>query len=513
MGNAITALLADDLYGFAPGQSVLVRIKGEAITAVAALAPADVEALLHAEPGIADLRGKLVLPGLIDAHLHAIASGMLLLGTDCRHAASLAELRALVAQAAATGSEFVRLGGLDLSRLGLEHAGQLTRTLLDSWLPDRALYIKSIEGHSSWFNTRAWERVGVDAALAQAGAPPEQQAQMRESGRVYGAAYELLTTPVYDSYSFEERRAGLETLLTQAASLGLTGLHCLEGYGAHRRADYELVLELNARGPLDLTLYCRDATPAIAQELGVPRCGGCWLVDGAIAAHSAALDEPYADCPESRGDLYHTTEHLRDWFEAGLKLGMQPCVHAIGGRALAQALDALAPLAARYDFAKLRPRVDHWVCGTPELARRAAKLGVIAAMQPVFDALWGGAAGGYSLRLGSVRALDANPVGQMIAAGLTVAAGSDHYIGPLDPLAGIRGAMYHHNPAQRVGFDAAVALYTSQAAYFSHEENSRGQIAPGFQADFTVVNGTRVLEPEARCTLALKRGQVIHGQL
>ncbi len=154
--------------------------------------------------------------------------------------------------------------------------------------------------------------------------------------------------------------------------------------------------------------------------------------------------------------------------------------------------------------------MDHWVCGTPELARRAAQLGVIAAMQPVFDALWGGEDGGYSLRLGPARALDTNPVGQMIAAGLTVAAGSDHYIGPLDPLAGIRGAMYHHNPAQRVNFETAVALYTAQAAYFSHDEDKRGRIAPGFQADFTVVDGTRELEPEARCAMTIKRGEIIY---
>ena len=512
MGNEITLLLSDNLFGSAPGQLVLVRISAGRITAVETPAPVDVDALLAAEPGLLDLRGKLVLPGLIDAHMHAIASGLFRLGLDCRNASSLDELRELAQQAARDSREFVRLGGLDMSRLGAENSAKLTRALFDDWLPDRALLIKSIEGHSAWFNTPGWERIGVDDALSEAGVSAGEQARMRESGRVTGAAYELLTTPLYDSYSFEERRAGMEKLLAEAAKLGLAGLHCLEGYGAHRREDFQLMLELDARWPLDLTLYCRDETPVLAHELGVPRFGGCWLIDGAIGAYSAAISEPYLGRPDCTGELYRSTEEISAWFEAGLKLGMQPCVHAIGDRAIAQTLDALEPLAGRYDFAKLRPRVDHWVCGTPELAQRAAKLGVIGCMQPVFDAMWGGEDGGYASRLGPQRALDTNPVGGMIAAGLMVAAGSDHYIGSLDPLAGLRGALYHHNPAHRVDFDTAVELYTSQAAYFSHDEDTRGRIAPGFQADFTVVDGTRALEPEAKCVMTIKCGEVIYGE-
>jgi len=158
----------------------------------------------------------------------------------------------------------------------------------------------------------------------------------------------------------------------------------------------------------------------------------------------------------------------------------------------------------------MRPRVDHFVMGTPELARRAAKCGAVSAMQPAFDAMWGGPDGGYAARLGAKRALRSNPVGQMIAEGLQVAGSSDSYITPLDPLYGIRAAMQHHSPQQRVDFDTAVRLFSEQGAAMAHQEKTRGRIAAGYQADFTVVRGDRTLA-DAAVAMTIKGGAVVYA--
>ncbi|HES58705.1 MAG TPA: hypothetical protein ENO21_04680, partial [Firmicutes bacterium] len=208
---------------------------------------------------------------------------------------------------------------------------------------------------------------------------------------------------------------------------------------------------------------------------------------------------------------YFSDEEITAWLDSGLREGMQVCVHAIGERALGQALSALEALAPGYDLHERRPRVDHFVMGTPELAQRAANCGAVSAMQPPFDAMWGGADGGYAARLGPERALRTNPVGQMISGGLMVAGSSDSYITPLDPLFGIRAALEHHNPAQRVDFDTAVRLFSEQGAALAHQEGTRGRIAPGCQADFTVVAGGRSLEG-ARVELTVKCGVVVHGE-
>jgi predicted amidohydrolase YtcJ len=503
-------LVSDNLFGQRVGQLAAIELLAGRITAVHLLLPDDLESLVQRYAGcLLDCRGLLVLPGLTDAHVHAVATGMLMLGGDLHEVTQLAELEAAIRAEYKLGRDSVRLGGLDLSRLALQPGARLDRSWLDALVANRPLMIKSVEGHSSWFNSVAWNLLGISAVLESCELPTAEQQRMHEAGRVYGWAYEELVDQIYDSFSAEERREGMRLVLETAAAAGLVGLHCLEGYGLRRREDFQLILELDGQG-CDLTLYCRDATPQLALELGVPRFGGCWCVDGAIGAHSAALGEPYADKPQSNGELYFSDEELTQWVRSGLTAGLQVCVHAIGDRALEQIIDIYERLAPTADLAALRPRVDHFILGTPQLAARAASLGLMSAMQPAFDARWGGANDGYAERLGSKRALNANPVGTMLAAGLRVAGSSDCYITPLDPLGGIRAAMRHRNPAHRVDFDTAVRLFSADAAYLAHREQTRGRIAVGQQADFTVVKGDCALSEEASVALTIKSGDIVY---
>jgi len=500
-------LLANDVACFAPAEPAVIEHGGGRIVKVARAQRGEIEELAARADSL-DLRGYLVLPGLIDAHVHAITTGMLMLTPDLHGENSLASIEAAVRAEEQHGRDVLRLGGLDPSRLRLAAGECLDMAWLDGVAPAKSLVIKSVEGHSAWFNALAWDLLGVDTVLARCGVDAARQGEMRESGRVHGSAYEELASSLYDTYSDEERREGLELVLTRAADVGLTCIHCLEGYGARRRSDFHLILD-SRHGACDLILYARDETPQLAVELGVKRFGGCWCVDGAIGAHSAAISEPYADKPGWHGELYFSEDELRSWIEAGLRQDMQVCVHAIGDRALAQVIGVYEELAGSYELAPMRHRVDHFVLGTPELAGRAAGLGLVSAMQPAFDAFWGGPAGGYATRLGPARALRANPVGEMISCGLRVAGSSDSYITPLDPLSGIRAAMNHHNPSQRVSFDTAVRLFTEDAAYLAHEEDIRGRIATGYLADLTVVMGDRTLDG-AKVAMTIKEGRAVY---
>ena len=494
-------ILADNVAGFREGQSVLLRARQGCFSEVRAVGAGELDAAAGNTNGVEllDLRGLLVLPGLIDAHVHAIASGMLMLISDLHGVSTLEEVAAAVRHETQRSAHVIRLGGMDMSRLGAGQSARITRRWLDDLVPARPLIVKSVEGHSAWFNTEAWKLTGVHAMLERCQVPAAERQRMWEAGRVHGEAYEKLADAIYDTFSAEERREGMARVLRRAVEAGLTGIHCLEGYGARRREDFALVQELDGQG-CRLTLYARDADPALARELGLRRFGGCWCVDGAIGARSAAIAEPYTDDPGNTGVLYHSTDALRAWIESGLALDMQVCVHAIGERALDQVIGIYEGLAASYDLPRLRPRVDHFVCGTAELAARAARLGLCSAMQPAFDAHWGGEEGGYAMRLGPERALNTNPVGGMQRAGLRIAGSSDSYITPLDPLGGMRAAMSHHNTAQRVGFDAALELYTGDAAFLAHQEDDVGHVAEGYRADLTVVRGGRDL---AGATVAL----------
>ncbi|MCB1220391.1 MAG: amidohydrolase family protein [Planctomycetales bacterium] len=499
-------IISNNVFGRRPGELSAIRIASGRITSVDSLAEVDVSAVLAGSRSSMDLRGSMLLPGLIDSHVHAIATGMFMLSENLQEVTNLAQLEAAIRRIAARGERVVRLGGLDLSRLDKAEHPLLDRAWLDGIVNERPLIIKSVEGHSSWFNSRGWEMVIDERIMAEEGLSREAIDEMYRRGRLHGGAYEKHTTPLYDSYSHEERAAGMRLVLDTARRMGLTGIHCLEGYGDFRREDFQLILGLDGQG-CDLTLYCRDSTPKLAHELGVPRFGGCWCVDGAIGSHSAAVSEPYADRAGHCGELYFDDAELAAWIRSGIEHDMQVCVHAIGDRALEQTIRIYEELAPQHDLARSRHRVDHFILGDEGQAERAARLGLCSSMQPAFDARWGGESGGYATRLGSKRALETNPVGTMHSCGLKVGGSSDSYITPLDPLGGMHAAMNHHNPRHRVDFDTAVAMFTSVGAWLGHADEDRGSIAAGQSANFTVVNGNRSLEA-ASVRATVHRGTV-----
>ncbi|MCB1217302.1 amidohydrolase family protein [bacterium] len=508
MDAQVKLLLSDDVFGRRRGDLTAIRVQSGLIHSLETVSAEDAARLLSSESAALDLRGALLLPGLIDSHVHAIATGMFMLSENLQEVTSLAQLEAAIRRTAQRSERVVRLGGLDLSRLDRAEHPQLDRAWLDGVVADRPLIIKSVEGHSSWFNTRGWEMVIDERIMAEEGLSREAIDEMYERGRLHGGAYEKHTTPLYDSYSHAERRAGMQLVLDTARRMGLTGIHCLEGYGDFRREDFQLILELDGQG-CDLTLYCRDSTPKLAHELGVPRFGGCWCVDGAIGSHSAAVSEPYADRPGHCGELYFDDAQLAAWIRSGIEHEMQVCVHAIGDRALEQTIRIYEELAPQHDLAASRHRVDHFILGDEAQAERAARLGLCSSMQPAFDARWGGESGGYATRLGSSRALETNPVGTMQRCGLRVGGSSDSYITPLDPLGGMHAAMNHHNPRHRVDFETAVAMFTSEGAWLGHAEHERGGISAGQAASFTVVNGDRTLDG-AQVRATIHRGRLVY---
>src|SRR5690606_16568882 len=149
-------------------------IASDRITSIESLAAGDVDSLLAGNPAQLDLRGRLLLPGLIDSHVHAIATGMFMLSENLQEVTSLAQLEAAIRRIASRGERVVRLGGLDLSRLDKAQHPLLDRAWLDGIVSDRPLIIKSVEGHSSWFNTKGWEMVIDDRIMAEEGLTRKQ---------------------------------------------------------------------------------------------------------------------------------------------------------------------------------------------------------------------------------------------------------------------------------------------------------------------------------------------------
>ena len=225
---------------------------------------------------------------------------------------------------------------------------------------------------------------------------------------------------------------------------------------------------------------------AAALKLGLPRIGGCILLDGDFGPHTAALTEPYADQPDSRGTLYYTQEEIDAFVEAAHRAGLQIAMHAVGDRAAEQALNAYERALDRWPRADHRHRIEHFEVYNEALVQRARRLGVHLAIQPPFNPYFGGHTRLNPL-LGEERALRSDPVRSLLEAGLPIGGGSDSTVTPLQPLYGVHCAVNHSNPAERLEVEPALRLYTLDNASMAFEETDKGSIAVGKLGDLVVL--------------------------
>jgi predicted amidohydrolase YtcJ len=251
------------------------------------------------------------------------------------------------------------------------------------------------------------------------------------------------------------------------------------------------------------------------QKLGLPRIGGCILLDGDFGPHTAALLQPYADLPGSRGALYHDQEEIDAFVEAAHRAGLQIAMHAVGDRAAEQALNAFERALARWPRADHRHRIEHFEIYDEALVQRTRRLGVHLAIQPPFNVYFGGHTRLNPL-LGEERALRSDPVRSLIEARIRVGGGSDSTVTPLNPLYGVHCAVNHSNPAERLDVERALRLYTLDNAYLAFEEADKGSIEVGKLGDLVILDDDpTAVAPEAIAeipvAMTVAGGEIVHA--
>jgi predicted amidohydrolase YtcJ len=334
-------------------------------------------------------------------------------------------------------------------------------------------------------------RVDVHSALASSAllaAVPEvrELPGYRADGWVRGAAHDAVRTAALTALTPAQRRDAQRAALRHAAELGIACVHEMAGPVISSEDDLVALLALARDEPLPEVvgywgeLFGIDA----ARDLGAVGAAGDLFCDGSLGSHTAALHEPYADLPETSGALRFETadvaEHIARCTDAGLQAGF----HAIGDAAVDQVLDAVDLVTARLH----RPggaghRIEH-----AEYVRDPARLaasGLLASMQPCFDALWGGPHGMYAARLGPGRALALNRFAEMAAAGVPLAFGSDAPVTELGPWAAVRAAAYPTGAGAAISPRAAFAAHT-RAGWRAAGQDGEGVLAPGTPATFAV---------------------------
>ncbi|MFL6136788.1 MAG: amidohydrolase [Frankiaceae bacterium] len=438
------------------------------------------DAARHADGAaeVVDLDGAWLAPAFVDAHVHATSNGLALTGLDLSATDSLDDALDRLARHAADDEGGVVLGtGWDETRWPERRPPSPAE--LERAAPGRLVYLSRIDVHSAV----------ASLALLETAPSARDATGWDETGWLRRDAHHVVRRAAHALITPAQRRAAQRATLARAAALGIGCVHECAGPDISGTDDCAALLELAATepGPVVVPYWGELADLGgldRARELGAAGAAGDLFVDGAIGSRTACLSGEYADDPGNRGALYHDAAAVGRHVAACTAAGMQAGFHAIGDAAIEMVLDGFRRAAeqAGLDAVRaMRHRIEH-VEMPPDVAL-LARYGIVASVQPAFDALWGGPDGMYAARLGTARGTTLNPYAAMVAAGVPLALGSDAPITPLDPWGGVRAAASHRTPPSSITAELAFAAHTV-GGWRAARIDDAGELAPGAAATF-----------------------------
>jgi predicted amidohydrolase YtcJ len=432
---------------------------------------------------VKDLQGATVLPGLGDAHVHFAATGFLQTALNCGDIKTVAELLERVYQQASSKEAGELILGLRLQTLddGVPTCEQLTNAA-----PDNPVFIRHITGHGAFANELALEALGF-----YPGRPGlVLNEQDLPTGYIIAQAMQVATQKMYtlnaEQVGYANAfRAGAEV----AVKNGCTVLHALDDLAA-----VEALLHVEPYLPVRVLPYTQTFDIDAVESLGLKRIGGChgMALDGDFDMYTAALTKPYLGFPDRTGMLYHDTEELESFVLEAHRRGFQCAFHAVGDRAVEQALSAYEK-AQRQFPREARHRIEHAQLIYSDHMQRIKNAGVMMSLQPAFNYLWNHFTYYEWVDEGRAHTVDALKTWQ--TQGVPIVGGSDSTVTELAPLLGIHAAVNHSRLEERLNINDALAMFTKGVAYSSFDEDKRGKIETGYQADLTVV-AENVLEAD-----------------
>ena len=523
-----------------PSHATALAVGGGRILAVGGAEVAD---LAGPRTEVVDLRGRLLLPGFQDAHVHAVMGGVELGQCDLTGTTDLGDYLARIdAYARANpGAAWIVGGGWSMESFP---GGVPSRGLLDAVVGDRPVYLTNRDHHGAWVNSRALALAGITADTPDpADGRIEREPGGAPSGGLQEGAMELVAALV-PAATPAERLAGLLRAQRLLHALGVTAwqdamLCATNGYhdisDAYRTAAGDGSLISTVVGAL---WWDRDRDAAQIPELvakraafsvGRLRCGSVkFMLDGVAENFTAAMTAPYRDgagrTTANSGLSFIDPVALRDYVTAVDALDFQAHFHALGDRAVREGLDAVAAARAANGPRDTRPHLAHLQVVHADDVPRFRELGATATIQalwathePQMDEL-------TLPFLDPVLAGRQYPFGDLHRAGATLAAGSDWPVSSPDPVRGIHvavnralpgGAAAPFLPAQRIGLATALRAYTSGSAFVNHLDDT-GSLRAGHQADLVVLDRDLFAGPpeaiaDARVALTYIRGERVYA--
>lgn len=513
-----------------------VAIRGDRIVAVGSR---DQIRTLGTPARVIDAAGGLIAPGFIDSHIHLLAGGFRLTSVQLGDVSSRDEFAKRLHDFAARipPGTWITGGDWDHERWG----GELpSRAWIDAATPGHPVWVNRRDGHMALANSAALRAAGVTPLTAGIpGGAIVRDADGQPTGLLKDQAMDLVQRIIPDPPPALEDRA-LDAAMRHVAAHGVTSVHHMGSIpqaGSWRELD--VFRRAHAAGTLRTRIYCAvplDGWPRLRDSIaarefaGSDGRGDAWLkigavkgfVDGSLGSRTAAFHEPYDDVPGERGLWFTDPDDLAAWISGADGAGLQCAIHAIGDRANSLLLDIFESVIGAHGPRDRRFRIEHAQHLRPQDIARVAGAGAIASMQPahlVEDGPWAARA------IGHARVQTTYACRSLIDAGVALAFGSDWFVSPPVPIAGLAAAVTRQTadaptgdgwiPAQRIRLDEALHAYTTSAAYASFDEGSKGRLAPGLLADVVVLDRDPFAAPpdwirDCEVAFTILNGQIVH---
>ena len=495
------------------GGGTAIAVSNGAIVAVAD----DATALRQKRPGaqLVDLHGAFLMAGFNDAHVHLAHAGRTRLAVDLTGSSSLAEMLSRIRAAAAAAPTGAWLQGRGWDHTVWTNKALPSRADLDLVTGGHPAIFMRVDGHIAVANSAAFAAATV---TGQTPNPPGGQFDHGADGKLTGIVREDPALEVIRRHipptSREIRKQALILALKDAAAHGVTSVQdnsewddflILEELERDGQLPVRVTEWLGFDDPVDVLIAHRAAHSAGDRMLHTGMLKG--FMDGSLGSGTAAMLSPYADDPENSGIPRYQQARLNAMTKERTAAGFQIGFHAIGDRGVAMALNAFAAAGST----GMRNRIEHSQVVDPKDIARYKSLGVIASMQPshlLTDMNWA------EERLGPQRARFAYAWKAFLDAGVPLAFGTDYPVEPITPFRGVYAGVTRSNEAgtksyfseDKLTIEQVLSAYTEGSAFAELAESWKGKLAPGYVADFVVLDRdlTRIPAPEILKTRVLR---------
>jgi len=486
-----------------------LSVKGNIISLVGSTD--EIKKSIGNETKVIDLKGKLLIPGFNDAHIHFLSGSIGLTEVDFNNANSIGEVVELIKKFAKENPDKLWITGRGW-QYTMFKGGLPSKEILDSAIKDRPVFLKAYDGHSAWTNSAAMKLAKVTKVtpFTEFG-ELVRDAKGEPTGVFKEKAMGLISSHI-PPLTKGEKLAALRKGLAMTASLGITSVGNCSG----NTDEFYLYKELLKKNELNLRVAAAfsvgaTTTPGEIKAYSFLKDSAGrnhrltarnvkFVLDGVIESHTAGMLEPYSNLSPQEtlpaGSLSMPVEKYRNLVAEFDKLGFQVYTHAIGDRAVHEALNAYE-FASKTNHTNSRNRIEHIETISPVDLPRFAALGVLPSMEPIHAepgtvSIWAEGVGKKRLPYSFAWASISKAGGHLVFSSDWNACVS------VNPIRGLHTAVTRRTiggepkegwvPEQKISIVHSLTAYTQGGAFSSFEENSKGKIAPGYLADLVVLS-------------------------